>query len=418
MRFVQTPPLLRIAVIGAGVTGSVVVRGLQSEPDVEIVCIDRGPQETRAGTGLNVGPNGLQALARVDPELLSALESASLPWQQWRAGLTDGRQIFNLSLASVAERNGIRIRWSHLYHLLRDKLTVDVRYSTQPTEMGYADDGTLFVASEDLLTGTRERWDGFDLILGCDGRYSEVRQTFWGHPPQPEHLGVCIYRVLVDNTSDNLIDDYEQWFYQGSRLLTFRIPTGEVYIAGSFPIPKGEDVPEAAKNPEFLRRCYTPPQGLGREAEFLVNAVCDHVPDIHWARIQAIPTVYGDAGGQVLCLGDSSHAMVPTLGQGATQSFEDACLFAALARQHLTQARQAGTRVNVPALVREAESLRQERVEFVKQFSVEASDSLLVGSDPELELRRKMEPPFLNKLRKLYGEIPWIEDTQGLFRSV
>jgi 2-polyprenyl-6-methoxyphenol hydroxylase-like FAD-dependent oxidoreductase len=402
---------IRVAVIGAGVVGCLVVRGLQQEEAVEVFCIDKGAEDNvLAGTGLNVGPNAMKVLQQFDPELMAALcaEDISLPWSSWIAGLTDGTVMMDLPLSKVAENPGIRIRWSDLYRELRSHIAGRVRYHTTVVEMGYtdaSDDAPLYLVVEDQQTGEQQRIDQVDLIVGCDGRYSQVRRTFIDNPT-PEHLGVCVYRLLVPNTPDRLIDDYQQWFYNGCRLLAFAIPGDEVYIAGSFPLETNLEIPDEAKTADFLWKCYEPPNGYSEICHFLAKSVCEHVDQIHWARIQEIPAAFGDSRGHVLCLGDSSHAMFPTLGQGATQAFEDGCFFATHFRRHLAAAQQEHCQLNIPALVASVESARRDRVEFVQKFSRDASDSLLVGSDPVVELRAKTQAPFQEKLIRLYCDTP------------
>lgn len=399
--------------IGAGVAGCLAVRGLQQEADVEVFCIEKGAEENvLAGTGLNVGPNAMKVLQQVDPQLMAALSdpAVSYPWESWTAGLTDGTVIMDLPLSKVAENPGIRIRWSDLYRLLRSHISGKVRYHTTVVEMGYSDSASekpLYLVVEDQQTGDRERIDQIDLIIGGDGRYSQVRQTFLG-TPTPGHLGVCVYRVLVPNTPDRLIGDYQQWFYNGCRLLTFSIPGDEVYIAGSFPLATGLAIPDEAKTVDFLWKSYEPPNGYSEICHFLATSICKYIDQIHWARIQEIPAAFGDARGHVLCLGDSSHAMFPTLGQGATQAFEDGCFVAAHFRQWLATARQTGTDFNVPAFVASVEAIRRDRVQFVQKFSRDASDSLLAGSDPVTELQAKTQAPFQEKLVRLYCDTPEI----------
>lgn len=402
---------IRIAVIGAGVAGCLVVHGLAGEADVEIFCIEKGPEaNVLAGTGLNVGPNALKILKECNPVLEAALraEGVSFPWETWTAGLTDGTVFLDLNLLQVADNTGIRIRWAELYRQLRSPIAAYIRYSTTVVEMGYMDDfaqSPLYLVIEDQQTGDRQRIDHLDLIVGGDGRYSQVRTTFIDKP-EPKHLGVCIYRLLVPNSPDDIIDDYQQWFHNGHRLLAFAIPGNEVYIAGSFPLSEGLEIPEEAKTPAYLRTAYEPPSGYSEVCQFLVSSICANIDQIHWARIQEIDAAFGDQRGHVVCLGDSSHAMFPTLGQGATQAFEDGCFMAAHLKQWLANARQKGERIHIPAFVASVEAIRRDRVQFAQQFSREASDALLAGSDPVVALVRKTQPTVLNQLRKLYRDTP------------
>ena len=69
--------------------------------------------------------------------------------------------------------------------------------------------------------------------------------------------------------------------------------------------------------------------------------------------------------------------MVPTLGQGATQAVEDACVTVDEVRRAL----KAGEALaGVGARV---EARRGARVQFVVDFSRDASDTMLAGADPE-----------------------------------
>lgn len=402
----HTKAPLRIVVIGAGIAGCLVTHGLLAAPNVEVICIEKGGETNDlAGTGLNVGPNALQVLQQVFPHLAEQLYANSLLWSSWTAGLTDGTILFQLPLLQVADNPGIRIRWSELYRLLRSGISAHIRYHTTVTEMGYrdADTAPLYVTLHNQLTGATERLDRVDLMVACDGRYSQVRDTFSG-APQPEHLGVCLYRLLAPNRRDRPIDDYQQWFHNGCRLLTFAIPGDEIYIAGSFPIEPGGEIPADAKTASFLRTAYQPTQGYSDICQFLVDTVCDNIDHIHWARLQEIPVLFHDRRGHVLYLGDSSHAMVPTLGQGATQAFEDGCLFTAHLHHVLTQSRTHQTVIDIPTLTTQIAAARRDRIEFVKTFSRTASQTLLAGSNPAVDLQSWNQPTFLAKLNQLYRD--------------
>jgi salicylate hydroxylase len=195
-------------------------------------------------------------------------------------------------------------------------------------------------------------------------------------------------------------------------LLAFAIPGNEVYIAGSFPLNSNLDISSENKQPHILRQLYKSERGYSEVCQFLVDSICDRVDNIHWARIQEIPPVFGDTKGHVICLGDSSHAMFPTLGQGATQAFEDGCFFVYQIRQCLAEARSNNSQLDVPSLIAKVEAERKHRIKFVQQFSREASDSLLSGSNPIEELKAKTQAPFLKKLMNLYCNTPKIGSNQ------
>jgi salicylate hydroxylase len=396
---------MKCVIAGAGVAGCIMARALSRVPGIEVTCLEQveASDHSESGTGLNVGPNAIKALCQHDVQLHDAVQARSLPWKTWRVSLTDGTELFDLPLTQVADNLGIRIRWSELYAALRGEAKGLIHYGAKVSSVGYmaADPARLFV--EYTREGVAHRIDDIDLLVAGDGRYSLTRERLAGAPVMRQH-GVVIYRLLVPDTSGGLIDDYEQWFNGPNRLLAFRVPGEAIYIAGTFPIPPGAEVPTEAKNADYQRALYTPANGKpSAQCAWLIDQVCANVSAIHWARLQESPPLYSDERGHVLYLGDASHGMVPTLGQGATQAVEDACVAADLLVKHFSQG--GANSVQVPSVLREFVRLREERVRFVMDFSREASDTLEAGADPVAGTMKKLQAPFQQKLQRLYRDV-------------
>ena len=401
--------MTRIAIVGAGVAGAVLARSLGTIPDLDVVCLERvgAGDHQNAGTGLNIGPNAVKALIACDPALAADITAASLPWQSWRTSLTDGRELFYLPLADVADHDGWRIRWAELYRVLREGCGPLIRYgcTLRTIEPDAADPARTALGWTDA--DGDHRLEAVDLLVGADGRYSAVREHFAG-VPAADHLGVAIFRLIVLDTSGGLVDDYEQWFNGPNRLLAFRVEPDHVYIAGSLPLDGGAtSIPAARRTPAALRAAYTPrDRALGKQGRWLVDAVAAHAEATHWARMQDHPLSFGETGANVLYLGDAAHGMVPTLGQGATQAIEDAAVAATLIRAAVADGRR-DPRTWIEAIV----AARTARVRFVMDFSREASDTMLDGADPVAGSLQKIEPPFLDRLRRLYRDVPMLHPT-------
>jgi len=393
---------MRVVVIGAGVAGCVMARRLSLLEGMDVTCLERVTRDdhSEAGTGLNVGPNAVKALKAIDPDLAERITEASYRWDNWRISLTDGTVLFDLPLTEVADGPGWRIRWSELYRVLREAAGATVAYGCEITEIcrdPSAPGKTSVAWTQD---GKAHRLDGIDLLIAGDGRYSMARRAISGEP-RVWHTGVVIFRVLVPDSSGGLIDDYEQWFNGPNRLLSFRVPPGHVYVAGTFPISPESPIPDSTKTPEALRAAYTPPGAPpSAQARWLIDTVCQNVGDTHWARMQEHELLYRAADCNVLYLGDAAHGMVPTLGQGATQALEDAANAANL----IAGRYQDGTR-DVGTWLTEIEALRQDRMRFVMEFSLQASDTMRQGADPVEGTRHKNEEPFLRKLKTLYRDV-------------
>ena len=393
---------MRIVIVGAGVAGCVMARQLSKLPDVEVICLERvaADDHSESGTGLNVGPNAVKALETIDPDLARKITEASFPWKTWRISLTDGRVLFDLPLANVADRAGWRIRWSELYRVLRDAAAGSISYNCTITYTGRdpADPRKTSIAW--TQNGSSHRLDGIDLMIAGDGRYSMVRQVISGEPVL-RHVGVSIFRLLVLDTSAGLIDDYEQWFNGPNRLLSFRVPPGHIYIAGTFPILPNASIPDHLKTPDALRTAYTPAhKPPSDQAKWMIDQICDNVGDTHWARMQEHDILYSAPDCDVLYLGDAAHGMVPTLGQGATQALEDAACAAGIIRQSYL----AGDR-DVRRWLASIGTAREARMRFVMEFSLDATDTMLEGADPVAGTLHKTEAGFMERLKILYRDV-------------
>jgi salicylate hydroxylase len=393
---------MRIVIVGAGVAGCILARSLSRLPGVDVTCLERveAGDHSESGTGLNVGPNGVEALRAHDADLAQAVTAASLPWRSWKVSLTDGTVLFDLPLAKVASTDGWRIRWSDLYGVLRQGAASAIVYGATVKHAALCESDPTKVRIEWTERASHKRLDAIDLLVAADGRYSQVRRAISGEPAV-RHVGVAISRALVPDTSGGLIDDYEQWFSGPNRLLGFRVPPAHIYVTCAFPIPPEEPIAEALKRPDALRHRYLPAGGgdLSQSALWMLDQLCAHASDLHWARMQEHELLYADSQRNVFYLGDAAHGMVPTLGQGATQAIEDAVAAAGIIAQELT-ARQRNPRRWLQSIARK----RSERMRFAMQFSLEATDTLLGTIEPVAGTLQKLGPEFQAKLRRLYSE--------------
>lgn len=382
---------MRIGIIGTGVAGSLLAEALLEARGHAVTAFERvAPGDhAEAGTGLNIGPNALKALRLHMPARHAALRAASLPWRRWFVDLADGTRLFDLDLMEVAEETGVRIRWSELYALLRAPVAECTRYGQVLEALEEDAAGRLVPVFRTAAGLVRD--GGFDLLVGADGRYSQLRALTAG-APESTPLGVCIWRLLVTEIGDCPYDDYGQWFNGNARLLSFSVPGGAVYIAGTFPLHGNEQIPEAMKTAAAQRQLFTPPSGTACSCvAWMLDKIEAHLPEIHWARSATSPVLRSAANGRALFLGDSAQAMVPTLGQGATQAVECGVVAAQVLRR-------GGT-------VAEITALRDPRVAFVSDFSWEASDTLIPPCDIVAATRAKAEAPFLAKLKRLYTDV-------------
>jgi salicylate hydroxylase len=332
--------------------------------------------------------------------MAAELRAASLPWTRWRAALIDGTPLYETKLAEVAGGPGIRIRWSELYRIARAPVADLTRYDHRCIDVAVEPGGKASLTLERVAGDGGEVIGGIDLVIACDGRYSVVRERCCG-APAVRHLGVANFRLLADDAGAAGIDDLEQWYHGPSRLFTFRLPDGQLYITGTFPIEPGREIAAEQMTAAGLRATFRPDDGrIEPVCDFLIEAACRRLDKLHWSRFQDIDTRFHDASGRVLFVGDSAHAMAPALGQGATQAIEDGCALVGL-----FTALHGRAGFSVPALTAAYDRLRRDRIAFVKLLSWEASIALLAGSDPVATNRSYATPTYRAKLRQVYCDL-------------
>jgi salicylate hydroxylase len=382
------------------VAGSLFVAAARAQSGlahVDFKAFDRISSDTRdeAGTGLNIGPNALKALRLHGGIALEGLRAASFPWRRWRIELTDGTTLIDLDLLTVAEEPGIRIRWADLYSVLRSGSAPFTTYGRTLEALEVDSSGRLIPVFRDAV-GELVREGAFDLLVAADGRYSRLRESIEG-PPKSDFPGIGTWRLLIRDADDCPFDDYGQYFCGNARLLSFRLPTGCAYVAGSFPLAGSGAIPEELKTPGAQRKFFQPAAGAASSAvEWMLEKMTQQFGEMNWARTQEIAVLNQALGGRVLLLGDAAHATFQTLGQGATQAIEDALAASAVLRAPADSPQ---------AICAEYEARRKDRIEFMRRFTREATDTLLPGCDSIAGSLAKAQEPFLSKLRKLYSDV-------------
>lgn len=391
----------KILIAGAGFAGAITGRQLLKHSDAEVIMLDRSAhiEDSVSGTGLNLNPNGMSALQSLDPKLANAMRSVGLPRSTMKAETMQGTKLYEEAIHDqngngLALNNGLRIRWADAYAAVRSGLPILYNQEVLGYESDEALGGKMSVNVHDSITGKTHQIDGIDFIIGADGRYSNIRNQI--SPAETTFIGVCNFRLLVPDTSGELFEDMELIYnlkparleneagatsdfqYAANtlpRIGIMKMPATEnreqmLYLFGNFGIK--DDVPEIAKTKEGLLALFTPrDSGLSPKGQYILQILEQNHDRLHWARMQHTPPIFGNNRDNVMLLGDAAHAIVPTLGQGATLAIEDACvaseiLLNAIQRGHLGL-----------ACTRQFEQARLDRRRFVSDVSIEASLHLM-----------------------------------------
>lgn len=285
-------------VVGAGVAGLSSAIALV-EAGYEVAVVDRTePPSTQIG--LAITGNGLEALAVIG--MRAEVERAGAGTRMGRILTDAGTALMQQTETEAGDIVGI-----HAETLLRilaeraEGLGVDIRRDT------------LVRSDADLPES--------DLVIGADGLRSTVRK--WIEPRvRPDYSGAtCWYGVT--EASGSATSNVTSWVGRSTEAGILPIDDDRVYwyissIARQRGASKPGDTEVADEAAELAARFDGPLAEYVASTDAITRQPLFYLPT-------GLPRFAADAAGvPILLVGDAAHAMVPSLVQGANQSFEDA----------------------------------------------------------------------------------------------
>jgi len=312
----------RVAIIGGGIGGLAAAVAMHKR-GIEVEVYEQSPQLSEIGAGLNMSPNAMKAFRALGLEdAITAIgyESDFQIIRSWNSG----RIISRMPRKEVfAAKFGAPHLTMHRADLL------DVLARPLPERVFRL--GARCTAIETGDTAARARFaDGkefeADIIVGADGIRSVVRESLFG-AEAPHFTGCVCWRGLVpyDSVPHDLIGP-DSTMYMGphGHVVHYLVRRGELvnfvahYDSDAWTeeswtreCDRSELMTTYAGWNEALLRLY---QSADKYYKW---ALYDREPPEHWSR------------GRATLLGDSAHAMLPYLGQGACMAVEDGYILAA-----------------------------------------------------------------------------------------
>jgi 2-polyprenyl-6-methoxyphenol hydroxylase-like FAD-dependent oxidoreductase len=360
---------LKIVITGAGVAGlSTAIALKQKGFDAEIY--ERHPQRTEIGAGIVCWPNAsfvLQELGMLDDiakvsgqpikmqrrseigEDLGALDILSLNQAMGYPSFS----ILRRDLMAILERQAIRSG-------------VKIHYGCNIEQITTGETG---LAELELSNGERIQ---ADLIVGADGRMNSQARTYVNGCNKPVYQGFINWIGVFDSTdtvfSEQAVTDF--WGV-GKRFGIVPITDKLAYWAGAVAAPLSPPISKPASNSMSVSNtgagpAFTPsldernPDHYKSDLKALfadwpdpINTLIDHTPTSALNKVyvhdhEPINTWHKD---NVLLIGDSAHAPLPTSGQGACQALEDAWHLARLlseSYENLEQVMEDFTQLRLP----------------------------------------------------------------------
>jgi FAD-dependent urate hydroxylase len=347
---------LRILVIGAGVSGISVARGLLRDGH-DVTVFDQR-KDTRAGGGaVTIWSNGETVLRQLGVNMAGAGQLLS----RVRVLTSRGHQLASLDVDAMVDRLGAPVRMVPrrvLLERLLDGFPADrIRCNARAARVVTNPDGVQ-VEFDD---GSVARGD---LVIGADGLHSVVRDVVGA--PAAEPTGWCSWQGLV--TLPGLVDKRVAMIVIGERGNTGVWPAGGCDVQWWFDLPWSRDFVRPLRPIEVIRSTFS---GWSDTVDLVLHRLTDEdlagSPYPHFRHPRLPPLV----PGPVTLLGDAAHTMPPTLAQGTNQALLDTMV---LCRElsHLREWVNAGAAdlsTEIGAALRRYESARRRRVGAVSRVA-------------------------------------------------
>jgi salicylate hydroxylase len=333
----------RIVIIGGGIGGLAAALALERRGAETIVC-EQAPRLSEIGAGLNLTPNAIKALRALGVEdQVNAIASGSdfLNIRSWKSG----RFISRTRRGDFREKFGapnLSVHRADLLNVLSGALkTTDVRTGLRAVSVeGRANNAVARFADGSEIEA--------DIVVGADGIHSAVRESLFG-ADAPRFTGCICWRGMAEAAAiprDINITDGALWMGPHGHVVHYPVRRGELLnIVAHFDS-------DAWTEESWTRECDVAEvmTTYARWNSQLTRIFPCSTRWYKWALYDRDPLETWSVGRATL-LGDSAHAMLPYLGQGAAQAIEDACVLAAAVAKHagdLDAALSAYERIRAP----------------------------------------------------------------------
>lgn len=301
---------MRVVVIGAGVGGLALARGL-TERGHEVSVHESAEELRRGGAGLTLYPNGTAALSALGVDVSSLGRRLETMVVRTPAGRVRGA----VDLSALAVKLGHDVRQlprrSLLGTLAGGLAEGTVRFGRACVAVTRTPSGPVAVLEDGDEVGA-------DVVVGADGVRSVVCRELWGEPDVRE-TGWVSWSALTSLPSA-LADGGDGYIVRAPGRTASAVPAGDGLVQWWFDLLRGPGVPFPRSPVAELRSRF------GGWADPDVQTVLEHARD---EDITPFPHVRGGVRpgwgkGPVTLVGDAAHAFPPGTGQGANQALEDA----------------------------------------------------------------------------------------------
>lgn len=312
----------KVVISGAGMGGLATALGLVRK-GVQVGVYEQAPAHRELGAGLWISINGARVLN--DLGLGPELEKINLPPIDRVVRLWKTAQAW-----SVYNKDAENSKEHTLYMVLRYELHRILLQALEKEQPGCVNLDHKCIGYDETSEGITVHFEdkpsvAADALIGADGVHSKVRRQMFGEVTQ-NFTNAIAWRGLVP--IERISEKYRApmattWVGPKAHITSYPVQhNGRQFISFSGQVDSQQWEQESWSEQGELEECLRDFDGWHEQVIEMISGadvlykwglfVRDELPT--WAR------------GRAALVGDACHSMVPYLGQGVNQAFEDSCV--------------------------------------------------------------------------------------------
>ena len=366
--------ILKITIVGGGIAGLATAIALRGKGR-QITVLEQSRMNKEVGALISLQPNASKIATKFG---LDAFLECKKPMTDQAFRIFDGEGKHQATIPLITKQYGAQRMLYHrvdLHDALKSAATSDDLSGPPARILTSSKVVSCDCERASVTLESGEELHG-DVLIGADGIRSQLRKFVVGGGHDPKQTGTSCYRVLLPTSQLKDIEVVSSILKVNEAVTTMVLGKDRRVIMG--PARGGEIfglvilVPDEVTSADVASNSWTTSASREKLLENVstlpswIQEICRRAPDdIALWQLRDIDPLSTWVKGRTVLIGDAAHAMLPTQGQGASQTFEDA-----EALQAVLQDLQAGASADeIRTKLEEVFDIRYERASLIQKYS-------------------------------------------------